>query len=217
MKIWKRDRTKERKCYPKLVKWNEKVNKCEENLHNSPWCVCILHHRFQQVIVWLPLSRVCSIAAAPHGCPEPDAFWPRKYLKGEYEDRQKVKQIPEQQNPCWQLLKWSTPVLLPHCTQPAQKNITEKAHILSHLLSYSNRIKQQQKQKLTKLDHKYSTQHCPQAPRSHLYDLHHQESTQHSSPAVHPRYRLSTTVMKGSENIKGVPVKSCLQYQTNYR
>ena len=67
---------------------------------------------------------------------------------------QKVKQIPEQQNPCWQ---WSTPVLLPYCTESAQKNITEKAHTLPHSLSYSNRFKQQQKQKLTKLDHKYST------------------------------------------------------------
>ena len=54
-------------------------------------------------------------------------------------------------------------------------------------------------------------QHCPQAPRSHLYDLHCQESTKHASPAVHPRYRLSMTVLKGSENMQGVPIQSCLQ------
>ena len=53
-------------------------------------------------------------------------------------------------------------------------------------------------------------QHCPQAPRSHLYDLHCQESTKHASPAVHPRYRLSMTVLKGSENMKVVPIQSCL-------
>ena len=34
----------------------------------------ISHHRFQQVIVWLPLSRVCSIVPAPHGWSKPDAF-----------------------------------------------------------------------------------------------------------------------------------------------
>ena len=82
---------------------------------------------------------------------------------------EKVKQIPEQQNPCWQLLQWSTPILLPHCTQSAQKNITVKAHILSHLLSYSNRIKQQQKQKLTKLNHKYSTALSTSSKRSSIW------------------------------------------------
>ena len=44
------------------------------------------HHRLQQVIIWLPLSRVCSIVAAPRGCSKPDAFWPRKYWDGQYED-----------------------------------------------------------------------------------------------------------------------------------
>ena len=68
---------------------------------------------------------------------------------------QKVKQIPEQQNLCWQLLQWSIPALLPHCTESAQKNITEKVHTLSHLLSYSNRIKQQQNENSP--DYKYST------------------------------------------------------------
>ena len=46
----------------------------------------MFHHRLQQIIVWLPLSRVCNIVAAPHGWSEPDAFWPKKYWKGEYED-----------------------------------------------------------------------------------------------------------------------------------
>ena len=46
----------------------------------------MFHHRLQQVIVWLPLSTVCSIAAAPHGWSKPDAFWPRKYWNGQYKD-----------------------------------------------------------------------------------------------------------------------------------
>ena len=37
------------------------------------------NHRLQQVMAWLPLSRVCSVVAAPHSWSKPDAFWPRKY------------------------------------------------------------------------------------------------------------------------------------------
>ena len=44
------------------------------------------HRRLQQVIAWLPLSRVCSIVAAPCGWSKPDAFWPRKYWNEKYEN-----------------------------------------------------------------------------------------------------------------------------------
>ena len=43
------------------------------------------HHRLQQVIVWLPLSTVCSTEAAVCGWSKPDAFWPRKYWNGQHE------------------------------------------------------------------------------------------------------------------------------------
>ena len=43
------------------------------------------HHKLQQVIIWLPLFRVCSIVADPHGWSKPDAFFPRKYWNGQYE------------------------------------------------------------------------------------------------------------------------------------
>ena len=75
------------------------------------------------------------------------------------------QQIPEHQNPCWQLLQWSAPVLLDQlttwllvtlvhgtqwhhqrehwrsgprysCTVSAQKNITVKADTLSHIYSH---------------------------------------------------------------------------------
>ena len=81
------------------------------------------------------------------------------------------------------------------------------SHIYCHIQTKLNNSKNKNSSNLI-----ISTQqHCPQAPRSHLHDLHCQESTQHSSPAVHPRYRLSTTVLEGSENMKGVPIQSCLQ------
>ena len=80
-------------------------------------------------------------------------------------------------------------------------------HIYCHIQTELNNSKNKNSPNLI-----ISTQqHCPQAPRSHLYDLHCQESTKHASPAVHPRYRLSMTVLKGSENMKVVPIQSCLQ------
>ena len=129
------------------------------------------HHWLQQVIVWLPLTRVCSIVAAPHGWSKPDIFWPRKYWKGECEDvLGKGQTNPWATKPL--LLQWSTPVLLPHCTESAQKNITEKSlthsHIYCHMQTELNHSKNKNSPSLT-----ISTQqHCPQAPRSHPYDLH---------------------------------------------
>ena len=110
--------------------------------------MCILHHRFQQVIVWLPLSTVCSIAAALHGWSKPDASWPRKYWTGQYKDVLGKRSDKSLSNKTLADSFYNDQ--LPSCfptAQSAQKNITEKAHTLSHLLSYSNRIKQQQKQK----------------------------------------------------------------------
>ena len=80
-------------------------------------------------------------------------------------------------------------------------------HIYSHIQTELNKQKNKNSPNLI-----ISTQqHCPQAPRSHPHDIHCLEFTQHSSPAVQPRYLLSKTVLKGSENMKRVPIQSSLR------
>ena len=56
---------------------------------------------------------------------------------------------------------------------------------------------------------------CPQAPRSYPYDLHCPESTQQSLlTSGPPQIPSKQDSAEGSENMKGIPVQSCLQYQT---
>ena len=87
--------------------------------------------------------------------------------------------------------------ILLHRTQSAQKNITVKAYALISLLSHLNRIKQQQKRKLTKHGVKVlnSTVQRPQEVISMASTIQSLPSSGFS-PAVHPRYLLSKTVLK---------------------
>ena len=137
------------------------------------------HHRLQDFIVWLPLSRVCSTVAAPHG-------WLNQMpsdLGSTEMDNMKMCWAKGQTNP------WATKPLLTasaminSCITSLLHRVCTTEHIWkgTHSLTFIVKFKQNSTTTKTKTHQIISTQqHCPQAPRSHLYDLRCPKSTQQS-------------------------------------
>ena len=100
----------------------------------------MFHHRLQQVMAWLPLSRVCSVVAAPHGLSKPDAFWPRKYWNEQYKNVLGKRSNKSLSHKTLADSFYHGKLSCFPTAQSLHRRTLLKRHTLSHLLSYSNRI-----------------------------------------------------------------------------